>query len=81
VLANDLKSDGFTVASLDPGDVSTGMWEYLMNNVYTELSSTKRRQPSLTPQQSVEAMLALVLDLSVEQNGKFLLYNGQELPW
>ena len=81
VLANDLKAEGFTVVSLDPGDVSTRMWEYLLQNVYTETNGTQRRQPSLTPEQSVAAMLALTLRLSSEQSGKFFLYNGQELPW
>ncbi len=81
MLANDLKADGFTVVSLDPGDVSTGMWKYLLHNVYTETSGTQRRQPSLTPKQSVAAMLGLTLRLSTQQSGKFFLYNGQELPW
>lgn len=81
VLANDLKTDGFTVVSLDPGDVSTGMWKYLLHNVYTETSGTQRRQPSLTPQQSVADMLGLTLRLSTQQSGKFFLYDGQELPW
>ncbi|KAL0033178.1 hypothetical protein WJX79_007935 [Trebouxia sp. C0005] len=81
VLANDLKTEGFTVVSLDPGDVSTGMWKYLLQNVYTENGGTQRRQPSLTPQQSVAAMLTLTLRLSTQQSGKFLLYDGQELPW
>ncbi|DBB13667.1 TPA: hypothetical protein ACH3X3_000686 [Trebouxia sp. C0006] len=81
VLANDLKAEGFTVVSLDPGDVSTGMWEYLLQNVYTETSGTQTRQPSLTPRQSVAAMLGLTLRLSTQQSGKFFLYDGQELPW
>ena len=41
VLANDLKDKGFTVVSLDPGDVSTVMWQYLMKHVYTDSSGTK----------------------------------------
>ena len=81
MLANDLKAEGFTVVSLDPGDVSTGMWEYLLQNVYTETSGTQTRQPSLTPRQSVAAMLGLTLRLSTQQSGKFFLYDGQELPW
>ena len=81
VLANDLKAEGFTVVSLDPGDVSTRMWEYLLQNIYTDASGTQRRQPSLTPQQSVAAMLRLTVRLSTQQSGSFLLYDGQELPW
>lgn len=81
VLANDLKDKGFTVVSLDPGDVSTGMWQYLMKHVYTDSSGTKKREPSLTPQQSIEAMLKLVANMSPAQSGKFFLFDGQELPW
>ena len=81
MLANDLKNEGFTVVSLDPGDVSTGMWQYLMQNVYTDTCGTAKRQPSLTPQQSIQAMLKLVNGYSPKQSGKFLLYDGHELPW
>ena len=81
VLANDLKHEGFTVVSLDPGDVSTGMWRYLTEEVFTESSPFAKRQPSLTPQKSIKAMLKLTLDLNVEQTGKFILYDGTNLPW
>ena len=81
MLANDLKDKGFTVVSLDPGDVSTGMWQYLTQHVYTDESGTAKRQPSLTPQQSIQAMLKMVVNLTPSDSGKFLLYNGQELPW
>lgn len=81
VLANDLKHDGFTVVSLDPGDVSTGMWRYLTEKVFTESSQFSKRQPSLTPQQSVQAMLKLTLNLDMGQSGTFILYDGSKLPW
>lgn len=81
VLANDLKHEGFTVVSLDPGDVSTGMWRYLTEEVFTESSQFTKRQPSLTPQQSIQAMLKLTLDLNTEQTGSFILYDGSKLPW
>lgn len=81
MLANDLKREGFTVVSLDPGDVSTRMWEYLLKHVYTETSGSQKRQPSLTPKQSVEAMLQFTVGLCPQHSGKFFLYDGQELPW
>lgn len=81
VLANDLKHEGFTVVSLDPGDVSTGMWTYLTEEVFTESSQFTKRQPSLTPRQSIQAMLKLTLDLDAEQTGSFILYDGSNLPW
>lgn len=81
VLANELKHDGFTVVSLDPGDVSTGMWRYLTEEVFTDSSQFSKRQPSLTPHQSIQAMLKVTLDLDTEQTGNFILYDGSQLPW
>ena len=81
VLANDLKLEGFTVVSLDPGDVSTGMWDYLTEEVFTDASQFARRQPSLSPQESIKAMLKVTLGLDIQQSGKFILYDGTELPW
>ena len=87
VIANEFKDEGFTVVSLDPGDVSTGMWKYLTEDVFSETSpmvigkKLQSRQPSQTPEQSVQSMLKLTLQLTQKDSGKFILYNGEELPW
>ena len=83
VLANDLKFDGFTIVSLHPGEVSTVMWQHLADTVFTEArrSSPGFREPHFTPQQSVQAMLRVILGLTPEDTGKFLLYDGTEIPW
>lgn len=83
VLANDLKCDGFTVVSVHPGDVSTVMYQYLADNVFNGSlrSSSGHTKPHFTPQQSVQVMLHLILGLTPEDTGKFLLYDGTEVPW
>lgn len=37
--------------------------------------------PTLTTEQSVEAMMKLITALSQKQNGKYLMYDGSEMPW
>ena len=83
VLANHLKNEGFKVISLHPGEVDTVMWKYLSDNVFTEgtKSSAGYRQPQMSPQQSVQAMLKVVTNLKMQDSGRFFLYDGSEVPW
>ena len=87
MIANELKSEGFTIVSLDPGNVKTVLWDYLMNTIFSPTSAmvTERglqpRQPDLTPEDSVHSMLQLTLSLTPKDTGKFILYNGDELLW
>lgn len=87
VIANELKSEGFTIVSLDPGNVSTAMWGYLVNNVFSPSCpmvverGLQPRQPDLTPEESVHDMLSLTMKLTPKDTGKFILYNGEVLPW
>jgi len=37
--------------------------------------------PTLTTGQSVEAMMKLIMALTQTQTGKYLLYDGSEMPW
>lgn len=37
--------------------------------------------PTLTAEQSVGAMMKLILGLTQKQTGKYLLYDGSEMPW
>ena len=73
VLANHLKSDGFKVISLHPGEVDTVMWKYLSDNVFTEAnkSSPGWRRPQMNPQQRVQAMLKVITNLKQQDSGKF----------
>lgn len=83
VLANDLKSEGFKVVSLYPGEVDTVMWKHLADTVFTEANKATPgwRRPDLTPQQSVQAMLRVILHLTTADSGKFFRYDGSEMSW
>jgi hypothetical protein len=35
----------------------------------------------LTPQESVAGMVDVIDDLSMDDSGRFLQFNGDELPW
>ena len=37
--------------------------------------------PTLSPEQSVGSMMKLITRLMQRQTGKYLLYDGSELPW
>lgn len=59
-------SDGFVCVALSPGWVKTDMGG---------------EGAPLTPQQSVGGMRKVIAGLNPAQNGKFLGYRGEELPW
>jgi NAD(P)-dependent dehydrogenase (short-subunit alcohol dehydrogenase family) len=65
-LSVDLAPKGITVVAFHPG------W------VQTDMGGPGAR---LTPQESVAAMCAVIANLGPEDSGKFLNYDGSELPW
>ena len=65
-LAADLKQRGITVVCFTPGFVSTDM---------------SGPDADLSPDESVNAMCAIIETLGPEQTGTFLRYNGETLPW
>lgn len=65
-LAADLKPFGITTISLHPGWVQTDMGS---------------PEADLTASQSVEAMLKIVDGLTEKDNGTYLRWDGQPLPW
>ena len=75
ILANDLGEDGFTIVSLHPGFVNTSMGQNVKK------STDGVRVPIRTPEEAVGHMLKLTLGLTVEDNGKYMLFDGTEMPW
>ena len=65
-LAADLKQRGITVVCFTPGFVSTDM---------------SGPDADLSPDESVNAMCAIIVTLGPEQTGTFLRYNGETVPW
>ena len=69
IYAAELKSDDIKVVALSPG------W------VATDMGSQGNRSPPLTPQDSVSGCLRVLANLSPADSGKFLRYDGSEIPW
>ncbi len=61
-----LRDDGVVAVALHPG------W------VRTDMGGTEAR---LSPEESVEGMMKVVGDLSLEDTGRFFDHDGKELPW
>ena len=66
-LAIDLKSQGIAVALLHPGLVRTRMTGFTAQGV--------------TPEESVDGLLARIDNLNLENSGTFWHANGEILPW
>ena len=67
--AGELSAEGFVVVALSPGHVATDM------------GSAGGRTAPLQPPESVAGMLSVLAGLEAADNGKFLQYDGAELPW
>lgn len=65
-LAADARKWGITTVLLDPGWVSTDMGG---------------PNAPITPDQAVEGMVQVIDSLTARDNGRFLNWRGEELPW
>jgi len=65
----ELRDKNYIFIAMSPGHVDTDM------------GSMGGRKPPLTVEQSVGGMLKVLSHISLEDNGKFLQYDGVELPW
>lgn len=65
-LAKELESDGILFQLLCPGWVSTRMGG---------------EQASVTPEQSVSGMQQRIEEMSADNSGRFVRYNGEAIPW
>jgi NAD(P)-dependent dehydrogenase (short-subunit alcohol dehydrogenase family) len=65
-LAAELRPEGFTVLSLNPG------W------ARTDMGGPSAPQ---SPEESVHGLLQVLDTVSPEDTGRFLDFRGQEVPW
>lgn len=65
-LASDLRSSGIITIALDPGWVRTDMGG---------------QSASLSPQQSSDGVISVIDNLTKQDNGRYLVYDGSEHPW
>jgi NAD(P)-dependent dehydrogenase (short-subunit alcohol dehydrogenase family) len=66
VLANELQAQGISVLIIHPGWVKTDMGG---------------SSASLTPEHSVASMLKVIDGFTLADTGRFLQWDGEELPW
>jgi NAD(P)-dependent dehydrogenase (short-subunit alcohol dehydrogenase family) len=66
-LSLDLKPQGIAVGILHPGLVQTPMTDFIPSGI--------------TPEQSVQGLLARIEELTLENTGTFWHANGEILPW
>lgn len=62
----DLKPDGIIVTSMHPGWVKTEMGG---------------QNATMTVEESVSNIIRTLLSLSEKHSGKFIQYDGKEVPW
>ena len=65
-LAVDLKNRGITSVALHPGWVRTDMGGAAAD---------------IAPEQSVAGLVRVIDALTLDQSGKYIAYDGSELPW
>ncbi|SCU80249.1 LAFA_0B08372g1_1 [Lachancea sp. 'fantastica'] len=81
--AGELSSEGFSFVAIHPGLVESDM----AKNTFAQLGSERADQlksalPMLTPNESANAIKKNILTgLKTKNAGKFLSYDGSELPW
>jgi len=65
----ELRDQGYIFVSMSPGHVATDM------------GSAGGRKAPLTVEESIAGILKVLSHCGPEENGKFLQYDGAELPW
>lgn len=67
ILSYELKDTGIVVIALHPGWVKTSM--------------TANEDAPMLPSESISGMIKVIKSLKMEDSGKFLDWEGKELPW
>ena len=82
-LIQELAPEGYSLVAIHPGLVGSDMGADTFVQLGDEVSGQlKTALPLLTPEESAKAIKENVLtDLKSKNAGKFLSYDGSELPW
>ncbi|KAJ9100404.1 hypothetical protein QFC19_005542 [Naganishia cerealis] len=83
-LAKELKPEGFTIVPIHPGVVTTEKGAEVGKQIVTlmpHMAKMFASIPTLTPPECAEALQKLINNLKPEDNGKFLNFDGLEIPW
>ncbi|SCV04266.1 LAME_0H17084g1_1 [Lachancea meyersii CBS 8951] len=82
-LSQDLSPVGYSFVAIHPGLVGSDMGDYSLTEMGNHVAGEmKKALPYLTPDESATAINQNVLkNLKAKNAGKFLSYDGSELPW
>ncbi|CEP63114.1 SDR family oxidoreductase LALA0_S07e02696g [Lachancea lanzarotensis] len=82
-LNRELGPEGYKVVALHPGVVSTDMGKKALNDERFKdvLDEVSEQFPIITPEESAEAINKNILEKLPEIAGKFISYDGTEVPW
>lgn len=79
-LSIEWKDKGFTVVAIHPGAVSTDMGTASIAQLSPETKAVFAKIV-ISPEESVTLQLKIYDALTTADNGKFLSYDGSEIPW
>lgn len=80
-LAADLRGRGVVVVCIHPGAVQTDLYDSYHSSVQSSGGGAAGRPPPLSPEESVNGMLAVLERCGLEESGSFLSVDGSVLPW
>ncbi|CEP62427.1 SDR family oxidoreductase LALA0_S05e05402g [Lachancea lanzarotensis] len=82
-LNKELGPEGYKIVVVHPGFVSTDMGNTALNDkeLMETLGDALKNFPPITPEESAEAISKNILEKLPEVAGKFISYNGSEIPW
>ena len=80
-LSSELEAENFIVISLHPGVVTTDGTEEFKSKVNSPALIEAFEKLAITPETSAIKQLAIIDGLTKESTGKFLSYDGSEIPW
>ncbi len=79
-LAADLRARGVVVVCIHPGAVQTDLYHQYHSSVKSN-NTAGQPPPPLSPEESVNGMLAVISRCGVEESGSFFSVDGSVLPW
>lgn len=82
-LASELKPEEFTVVAIHPGVVKTDLFDTVNANILKYHPEIKEwfETATINPEQSAEGLLEVFRSTTKDSNGKFIDYQGNEMPY
>lgn len=76
----ELKDERFKVVAIHPGMVDSDMGKYGLEILKKRRIDVSQVQ-NISPEESASKIATIINNLDELKNGKFLSYEGEEMPW